>query len=333
MASFAKKSDVAVAKIYQFDAGTELKLEAIDGTMFECSQVYKLSKTGSMAKKDRLLAITTGNQMVLLCRNPTKPGTAITMEVHELAGLDKLRFKRGAAGSLSLLTLFFKSGRDMRFLMKNITECVNSIKAAMERIGIQGSSSQTKKQVKAIETAESFQEQVAELVAEFTENASLNLIQRVMDLLRQATEKFSEANDERYASAVQSIQLFLRREDVLMFLDASTPMKPNKTNTVAGTEVVLEETTSCIPPKPLDFDLDDETQLSSMERAMLQAFEEDVEDEDMSPLGISPLKDHGSPEDSIESELHSMLGDMTNEFDSLLNSFSMIEGAGEDGES
>lgn len=195
-------------------------LESRDSCAFECSVLENIS---ILKHRARLLLVTC-DEIVVCTPNPFKRGEASVMEVWQIEDLDKLRFKRGANGVLSLT---FKHSRECKFLMPNAYDCVEYIKATMSRRGIEGShTTKMKGSLQQIQSAEAFLETTKDLMSHFAVEPSVSLIQEIMELLRESAERFGAQNDDRYMLVVQEIKSFLQREDVTNLLQAGT--RPGK---------------------------------------------------------------------------------------------------------
>ena len=198
-----------------FSAGISVELTALagEGQIFECSVLENIS----ILKHRARLLLVTREQIVCMTPNPFKSGTASVMEVYEMEDLEKLRFKRGVNGVLSLT---FKLSKECRFLMSNAFECVEYIKERMSQRGIVGShSTKSKGSLNQIQSAEAFLETTKDLIAHFSVEPSVALIQEIMELLRESAERFGAQNDDRYLVVVQDIKSFLQRDDVTVLLE------------------------------------------------------------------------------------------------------------------
>ena len=158
-----------------------------------------------------------------------------------------------------------------------------------------------------------------------------------MDLLREAAEQFAEGSDDRYLSVIEHIQKFLQRADVTLILDAALNAKPDPDvviiNGVGSDDVegghenepvVVNSTLASASPIP-------ESPSNRLDRSIdadLAKYDDDLAALMMSPYGNN-LRDEEFDEDDVHSvksghaelELESMLGDITEEFSILMESF------------
>jgi hypothetical protein len=89
------------------DSGNEIAIKSIDGKVFNCFLAKQSSiSPDNYLKRSYLLAVTE-TQIIELIPNPLKIGMAHVVDVHDLNGLAKLRFKKGIPG---VLVLEYKSG-------------------------------------------------------------------------------------------------------------------------------------------------------------------------------------------------------------------------------
>jgi hypothetical protein len=223
-------------------------------------------------------------------------------------------------------------------------------------IGLKGSlTSKTEVVPKKIKTAVGYIERVAELEAEFSIHPSFALIQEILDLLREAAERFEAADDSRYLEAIANIQRFLGRADVTAILDSNLSGKSHVTEK-------MESHTAHTDQSPINIEAPEIPAFSSDSLPPYlypessigindgkgnysstldpgtgkgapcpQAMPEDIVfnmphggDDDMESRWVDELIPQGpSTVDGggVEDELSAMLGDMESEFNSIISSF------------
>lgn len=297
-----------------------------------------------LTKRKYILAIT-DTQIVELYPHKFKPGVAIASEVHELQALSKLKFKKGEQG---ILLLEYKNGKVSKLLMDDPATCVERIKTRMTNMGINGSIKNKTERI--LENAQGFFKQAKEIETQFSLSPSVEYVQEMMDLLRKATEKFAEANDDSYMDVMDFIKRFLQRPDVNSVLDASVKT-PAKTSTDAihqtpqpGSAALVtgESTPSLLSPTTSQYLMslpDIDAELTTLQNALTYHFEEDDHHHDtmLTALrhGATPASSSGSHASAAKKgtasssserekekcELTEMLDKMHLEFDSLLSSF------------
>lgn len=113
--------------------------------------------------------------------------------------------------------------------MPDSLECVNYVKSQMEARGISSTHISRKRSINVF-TAEGLLQLVKELEQQFIKYPSHDLVLQMMDLLRESTECFGEANDDRYHLVVLYVQNFLCREDVTQILDRENGVTQNHEN-------------------------------------------------------------------------------------------------------
>ena len=203
------------------EVGAEISLRSIDGQLYNCFTLVPVKKgqqTGSAnyIKCKYLLAVT-DSQLIEMYPHPNKIGMAVTAHVHLLTALAKLRFKKGDPG---VLILEFKSGKVSKLIMNDPGTCVDFLKSKMKQMGIRGNLKP--KSEKDIANAQACFKRAKEIETEFSRQQSIDLVREMMDLLRRAAEKFSEANDEGYTEVTKFINQFLTRADVAKLLDENS---------------------------------------------------------------------------------------------------------------
>lgn len=168
-----------------------------------------------------------------------------------------------------------------------------------------------------------------------------------MDLLREAVEQFAEGSDDQYLTVIKHIQNFLQREDVTFILDSQCKPKDESPPIIISDDDLciqpmenIEKTLELSPLKIEDNQLVDSKVHSSENIVSKSSTKNDekyasiIEKEFAALMSDNlTLKERSLSEediteecfsfksDGIESELKSMLGDMTEEFDVLVNSF------------
>ena len=312
-----------------YEIGNEIFMRNIQGKTFSCHRLNNVTQV----KSSRALAVTP-QQIVEMAVNPFKIGFGTVLEVHSLEGLLTIKFKKATAG---LLTLTFSNSHTVQYVMSDPTPFVEFLKVKMQQIGIKGDLIKNQIHAKHIETANSFYNATREIEAQFSVNPSYRLIEKIMDLLREAAEQFAEGSDDRYLSVIEHIQKFLQRADVTLILDAALNAKPDPDvviiNGVGSDDVegghenepvVVNSALAAASPIP-------ESPSNRLDRSIdadLAKYDDDLAALMMSPYGNN-LRDEEFDEDDVHSvksghaelELESMLGDITEEFSILMESF------------
>jgi hypothetical protein len=314
-----------------YETGNEILMRNISGKTFYCQRLHNVTNV----KSNRVLAVTQ-MQIIEMAVNPFKTGFGTVLEVYNLEGLSKIKFKKTSSG---VLTLTFNSNNVLQYVMTDPISCVDYIKIKMQLIGMKGDLTKSLIHSKHIETATSFFEATKEIEAQFSLKPSYKLIEKIMDLLREATEQFAEGSDDRYLSVIKHIQKFLQREDVTRILDIGPTMDPHLIavddvrtceilNPSADTIVEISRVDACrsteggssVEPcnqvhiKPAD---DGDFSKYEEELAALMTPGDNTPNEEGDRNVVA--KDNSSID--AEVDLKSMLGDITEEFTTLMNSF------------
>lgn len=315
-----------------YETGNEILMRNISGKIFYCQRLHNVTNV----KSNRVLAVTQ-MQIIEMAVNPFKTGFGTVLEVYNLEGLSKIKFKKTSSG---VLTLTFNSNNVLQYVMTDPISCVDYIKIKMQLIGMKGDLTKSLIHSKHIESATSFFEATKEIEAQFSLKPSYKLIEKIMDLLREATEQFAEGSDDRYLSVIKHIQKFLQRADVTRILDLGPTVDPNM--------IAIHDTRSFDSPNPStdvidhlpEIDLKRHTEeapssvvvseqvhVEPMDDGNFSKYEDELAalmaPDDITPIedtaGNNASKDHSSSD--AELDLKSMLGDITEEFTTLINSF------------
>ena len=317
-----------------YEISNEVFMSNIQGKTFRCQRLHNVTQVRS----SRTLAVTS-QQIVEMAVNPFKTGYGTVLVVHNLEGLAKIKFKKASAG---LLTLTFSSGHVLQYIMVDPIIFVDYLKVKMGEIGIKGDLTKNPVHAKHIETANSFFSATREIEAQFSLNPSYRLIEKTMDLLREAAEQFAEGSDNRYSSVIEHIQKFLQRADVTLILDTAMKdqLKPSQLGVkdnqsgVENDAVVSGKDSKMIPsseysgqlsPSNLGFDISKQDLKCDVN---FSKYEDELAALMETPQNQSPRYDDGDEDDTasiksdgMEFELKEMLGDITEEFTTLLDSF------------
>ncbi len=204
-----------------YELGQTVDLNFICDRTFPCfKMVPNRNGDGKYTKKSSIIIIT-DTAIVELAPFPHLEDSATVADVHELAGLEKLKFKKGeSSGSVFV---HFKGSFVSTYLMKDPMVCVEVIKGKMSQLGLEGKSL---RKAMYVENAMSCLESCKAVETQFSLTPTLRLVDEMMDLMRRATEKFGEADEnEGYAHVVKYTQSFLQRPDVIQLLDSTVQPK------------------------------------------------------------------------------------------------------------
>ena len=354
-----------------YEIGNQIYMPNVNGKIFKCHRLHKITNVRS----SRALAITE-HQLIEMAVNPSEIGFGTVLEVHHLEGLSKINFKKITAG---LFTLTFSSGHILQFVMADPIAFVDYLKEKMLLRGIIGAVTNNPTNTKHIENANFFYSATRETEAQFSLNPSYKLIEKIMDLLREAVEQFAEGGDDRYLAVIDHIQKFLQRADVTAILDLTVnyPKSSVSLNDVTGgaghesekrngaklgkpsTSIVYGESLLNVEPLPVAAVEEEQavvtidTSKVTLSRYFTESLHLDFQPtEDIIQTGTKPEENcddeltkyeeelaalmtsscstivqnncsytEAKKSDELECELKSMLGDITDEFADLINSF------------
>lgn len=217
-----------------FREGFDVNMEDIESPIFECYRITPSpNNEGYVTRRKMLLTIHSPSHF-LIELVPLRGSGARVFGRHYLPGLDRLKYKKDFTG---VLVLFFKNGTSLKYAMANCKHCVDEVQKAMFFVGIDGGLNRANESQLLISTAKSFELATLEIESKFASAPSLVLVENIMELLREATERFSAQGDNQYTATVNRIHNFLLRDDVAALLDAShsTKGQNRKSSLEAGT--------------------------------------------------------------------------------------------------
>lgn len=252
--------------------------------------------------------------------------------------LAKLKFRREES-----LSLFFKQAPDdpIIYMCISSSDAVKQIQHVLKRHGVKGKHTNATMQ-KEIKSAIEMIEAIKNMESELKENSepTKEKVTFIMDLYRQAAEKFELAGDARHEEVMSSMRDFLAKPLVASILDGSFEKKLPETSEPMPQEKVEEtdnETVQQSIPKEKKEE-DDNAEVvvdEQMEKAMEDAenmlkdahkdlkdlgiddFEDDL-DEISAPANEPSIKESGG--DDMISEFEDMLKDADKELEELMGS-------------
>lgn len=262
----------------------------------------------------------------------------------------KLKFRREES-----LSLFFKKGSNdpLVYMCLDSALAVQDIQNVLKSHGVKGKHTNASTQ-RAVQMALNLVALIQQKEKELIDNPTVDKVNEIMDLYRQAAEKFESAGDPRHAEVMSHMQRFLTQQFTTSILDGSfskTVKKPDvgssekKAVAPVPQGEILEQPTYNLsqdedddddvvpqatpekkqetPVKELPEDDPNDTTIQNMEAMMNEAMK------DMSDLGKSLSKENDDTDaaaddfdafDSTFGELDAMLSDADAELNELLNS-------------
>lgn len=268
----------------------------------------------------------------------------------------KLKFRREES-----LSLFFKQATDdpLVYMCLDSALAVQDIQSVLKRHGVKGKHTNAATQ-RAVQMALNLVALIQQKEKDLIDNPTVDRVNEIMDLYRQAAEKFESAGDPRHTEVMAHMKRFLGQQFTTSILDGSFAKLKMSKKIEAKKGVapvpqgeILEQPTYNLSNDD-DDDVDDvdvtpkatgkkeapiENTLVEREDPTLQNLDDILNDavKDMSDLGMendhinnilsSPLKRSPSKEtddlkehDDAFAELESMFGDADRELNELLNS-------------
>lgn len=276
-----------------YEIGDEIDLTKFEGKAFACIIVQNVDSGSSQPNEKQRILLLSRTQLMETIPIPNKQGFTKIKQAHHLEGLSSIKFSRAKYG---VMILQFKSGSIFQFKVKDADTCADAIKKAMVDIGIIGKVTKSKETQKIQSSAEQLMQKIRGLEAQFSIHPTLDLIQELVDLMRETVERLDAANDERFITAIQHIQKFLSRNDVISILDKAggTTKSPPSNATKNEQKVQVHENLGHGLPM------------------------QSADDDDWAPRRSFEIP-HGNKSTEFD-ELHDMLGDITEEFDNLMSS-------------
>lgn len=178
----------------------------------------------------------------------------------------KLKFRRGES-----ISLFFKPAPDdpLVYMCPDSSDAVHQIQSVLKRHGVKGKHTNATAHRLINEAIHLVQEiQTKELALKH--DPSLERVNDIMDLYRQAAERFEVAGDIRHTEVVTHMRKFLALPLTSSILDGSfkKPEQPSKEKSVLEGEVL---------ERPKSLDDEDETTSNEKEKENDKAFEENID--------------------------------------------------------
>ena len=243
-----------------------------------------------------------------------------------ISQLAKLKFRRNES-----ISLFFKSANDdpMIYMCQSSADAVKQIQAVLKQHGVRGKHTNST-MMKTVQVALKMLNDVKEKEKALEMNPRSDGVTEIMDLYRQAAEKFEMAGDKRHEDAMALMREFLAKPLVSGILDGS--IRPASVN--------LEES-AMMEPVPDEnevesgkWEKDDDKGDGNLEKAMKAAedilnsahdelkdlgVDDDFENDEEFVASSSSAKPSSSTQDVV-SEFEDMLADADKELEELMGS-------------
>ena len=201
----------------RYEPGLQINLETLQAEkttvlLFSCSRLIP----PTFAARRRVVALTkTGGILIEFAPNPNKMGYGKVLETHHVSNLSHIKFNRGSS---TVVSLSFKNHASLHYQCVDPAPFIDGLQLVLSSLGLHGTRKRNTKDFLSL---------VREIESRFSLQPSIRHVDKIMDLLREATELFSLADDDRHRSVLTQIQNFLQREDVINVLEiAATASKP-----------------------------------------------------------------------------------------------------------
>lgn len=263
----------------------------------------------------------------------------------------KLKFRREES-----LSLFFKVANDdpLVYMCLDSALAVKDIQNVLKQKGVKGKHTNAATQ-RAIQMALNLVALIQQKEKELLEHPTVDRVNEIMDLYRQAAEKFESAGDPRHEEVMAHMKRFLNQKfttsildgtfqtDVVVSKPSASPAEEEPLNVPVPQGEVLEQCKH-LSADSYDDDEDDDhlkdsgnnvedemvgkmndTTLDNMENMLAEAVKDmgdlGMEDDHINEILTSPIKESASDyNDDTFAELDAMLSDADKELNELLNS-------------
>ncbi len=263
----------------------------------------------------------------------------------------KLKFRREES-----LSLFFKVANDdpLVYMCLDSALAVKDIQNILKQKGVKGKHTNAATQ-RAIQMALNLVALIQQKEKELLDQPTVDRVNEIMDLYRQAAEKFESAGDQRHEEVMAHMKRFLNQKFTTSILDgtfqaevvdskpSASPAEEERLNVPVPQGEVLEQCKHLSADsydddedndhlKESDKDAENEmvdkmndTTLDNMEDMLAEAVKDmgdlGMEDDHINEILTSPIKETASEDhDDTFAELDAMLSDADKELNELLNS-------------
>ncbi|EJK47844.1 hypothetical protein THAOC_33412 [Thalassiosira oceanica] len=200
--------------------------------------------------------------------NKLNIGTGTVTFIITIDQMAKLKFRREES-----LSLFFKLAPDdpLVYMCPDSAYAVQDIQSVLKRHGVKGKHTNAATQ-KAVQMALNLVALIQHKEKELIDHPTTDRVNEIMDLYRQAAEKFESAGDPRHSEVMSHMQRFLSQQFTTSILDGTFIQETKKDATTSVSTPVGEV----------------------LEQPSYNLSNEDDEDDDADR--VSPVKTDGAPE-------------------------------------
>jgi len=182
----------------------------------------------------------TENHIIELRSNKLNLSTGTVTFAIPIEMMAKLKFRRKES-----VSLFFKPAPDdpLIYMCPDSADCVHQIQAVLKRHGVKGKHTNAGTH-RAINQALHLVQEIQTKELALNHDPSIDRVNEIMDLYRQAAERFEVAGDVRHEEVVTHMRKFLALPLTVSVLDGSykKPVDDDLISTITGEGVVLDKT-------------------------------------------------------------------------------------------
>mmetsp|Transcript_23046 Transcript_23046/g.48686 ORF Transcript_23046/g.48686 Transcript_23046/m.48686 type:complete len:802 (+) Transcript_23046:169-2574(+) len=181
------------------------------GAMFS-----RFAQSAKSAMEETFLMITE-DYIIEFKSNRLNIGSGTVTFAIKIGNMAKLKFRREES-----LSLFFKQANDdpLVYMCLDSAPAVQDIQKVLKRHGVKGKHTNAATQ-KAIQMALNMVHLIQQKEKELLDNPTVENVNDIMDLYRQAAEKFESAGDPRHAEVMAHMKRFLNQQFTVSILDGS----------------------------------------------------------------------------------------------------------------
>lgn len=306
------------------------------GSMFR-----SFTKSAKSLVEESFLMLTEDLLVEIKCNKFAVATATVTCAI-PVSHLAKLKFRREES-----ISLFFKQAPDdpIIYMCTNSADAVKQIQNVLKRHGVKGKHTNSTMQ-KTVQAAVQMIEDIKSMEQQLQESPSAEKVTVIMDLYRQAAEKFELAGDARHEEAMSRMRDFLASPLVISILEESEKEKQEQaqeTPVVVEQQSILESEKGAAndpvaksdePVAAVDNEEGPEVD-DGMEKAMEEAENmlksahddladldiddfDDLDDDVAAPASTS-VDDITAPGDDVISEFEDMLKDADKELQELMD--------------
>jgi hypothetical protein len=181
-------------------------------------------------------------------------GTGKVIFVTLIASLAKLKFRREES-----ISLFLKEAPDdpLIYMMSESADCVKQIQTVLKAHGVKGKHTNAAMQ-RSIQTALSIVTDIQNKERALEHDPTVENVNEIMDLCRQAAERFEQAGDSRHQEVMAHMKKFLSNPITVSILNGSYEAKKKSKGEATPSKPVPEGEVLSSPEWMLNEDDDDD---------------------------------------------------------------------------